>query len=234
VPIWKGKRTPMNPGRRTLCGRTPGGRTLCDRTPGGRTLAGALLVGVLVVTTVLTWSLPSRPDVGTFPVLTAAYATEPVAELDIHHFTLRVTNAAGDLQEVLEGTRLQRFVQLGVEHTEEPRLRLLSPDQGDWFWSAPQAVHYPRQQRLLLVGETHGEQKPGPTNLPMRIETADVTLLTDARQILTDAPLRLWRPDLQAEARGLHADLSLQRMDLLHDVITRHTGIMLPVEEGSP
>jgi len=168
----------------------------------------------------------ARPFVGALLALglglaaTAAAALEDGADLDITVFTLRITDDNGVVTHILEGERMQQFDALDLQRTDEPRLALLTDGQVDWIWSAPAAVHYPAAYRLVLLGSTQGEQLPGPEQEPMAIETADVTITTDTRQVMTDAPATLIRPGLFMRGTGLHADIPADTLELKNDVRT--------------
>lgn len=147
-------------------------------------------------------------------------ALESGAQFDILGFTLRITNAHGEITHVLQGERMQQFDVLGVQHTEKPRLELMTDGRLDWIWTAPAAVHYPAEQRLQLIGITEGLQLPGPTNPRTDIETSDVTILTGTREVITDARATLLRPGLFMTGIGLYADVSAEVIELKSEVDT--------------
>lgn len=171
-------------------------------------------------------SAAARPFIGGLLALglglaaTGAAALEYGADLDITTFTLRITDADGVVTHILEGERMQQFDDLDLQRTEAPRLALLTEGQVDWIWSAPAAVHYPAAHRLVLLGHTQGDQLPGPGQEPMAIETADVTITTDTRQVTTDAQATLVRPGLFMRGTGLHADIPADTLELKKDVRT--------------
>ncbi len=147
-------------------------------------------------------------------------ALESGAQFDITGFTLRITNAHGEITHVLQGERMQQFDELGMQHTEKPRLELMTDGRLDWIWTAPAAVHYPTEQRLQLIGITEGLQLPGPTNPRTDIETSDVTILTGTREVITDARATLRRPGLFMTGVGLYADVSTEVIQLKSEVDT--------------
>jgi lipopolysaccharide export system protein LptC len=159
-------------------------------------------------------------------------ALEPGAQLDILGFTLRVTDADGQVTHVLRGERMQQFDALGVQHTEKPRLELMAEGRLDWIWTAPAAVHYPAEQRLVLVGITEGLQLPGPRNPRTDVETADVTVLTGTREVVTEARATLARPGLFMTGVGMYADVTAELIELRSEVDT----VYAPdeIQEDSP
>ncbi len=156
--------------------------------------------------------------VGLLPV--AAQGTAPEAQLDIFGFTLRITDAEGQITHVLHGERMQQFDDLQQQHTEEPRLELLTDGELDWIWSAPAAIHYPARQRLELLGKTVGLRLPGTRNPQTEIETADVTILTDTREFLTDARATMIQPGLFMTGIGMHANVTTDIIELKSSVNT--------------
>ncbi len=155
-------------------------------------------------------------------------ALESGAEFDILGFTLRVTDAEGEITHVLRGARMQQFHALGVQHAEEPRLELLTEGRVDWIWTAPAAVHYPAEERLETIGLTEGLQLPGPLNPRTEIETADVTILTGPREVMTDARATVIRPGLFMTGIGMHADVQADIIELRNEVET----VYAPEETG--
>lgn len=147
-------------------------------------------------------------------------AVEPAAQFDIFGFTLRLTNMEGEITHVLQGQRMQQFDALGTQHAERPRLELLTEGRVEWIWTAPAAVHYPAEQRLVLIGTTEGLQLPGPENPRTEIETADVTILTATREVMTDARATLVRPGLFMTGVGMYADALAETIELKSAVDT--------------
>ncbi|TVP88166.1 MAG: LPS export ABC transporter periplasmic protein LptC [Thioalkalivibrio sp.] len=155
-------------------------------------------------------------------------ALESGADFDLIGFTLRVTDAEGEITHVLRGARMQQFPDLGVQHAQEPRLELLTEGRVDWIWTAPAAVHYPAEERLETIGMTEGLQLPGPLNPRTEIETADVTILTGPREVMTDARATLLRPGLFMTGIGMHADVKADIIELRNEVET----VYAPEETG--
>lgn len=162
----------------------------------------------------------------------AALAATPEAQLDIFGFTLRITDAEGQITHVLHGERMQQFDDLREQHTEEPRLELMTDGELDWIWSAPAAVHYPAEQRLELLGRTVGLRLPGARHVQTEIETADVTILTDTRKVLTDARATMVRPGLFMTGIGMHADVTTDIVELKSSVNTVYNAP--EIEETKP
>jgi len=156
--------------------------------------------------------------VGLAPIATPGLASEP--QLDIFGFTLRITDADGEITHVLEGERMQQFDEIGEQHAEKPRLELMTDGHLDWIWTAPAAVHYPAEQRLELIGATEGLRLPSPLHPQTDIETADVTVLTESREILTDARATMVRPGLFVTGIGMYADVDADIIELQSDVNT--------------
>jgi lipopolysaccharide export system protein LptC len=159
-------------------------------------------------------------------------ATESSPQFDILGFTLRITNAQGAVTHVLHGERMQQFDALGVQHAEKPRLELMAEDRLDWVWTAPAAVHYPGEQRLMLIGVTEGLQLPGPTNPRTDIETSDVTILTGTREVTTEARATLLRPGLFMTGVGMYADVTAEVIELRSEVDTVYSPD--EIQEDSP
>lgn len=155
---------------------------------------------------------------GLLPALPTAQESSP--QLDIRGFTLRITNADGEITHVLHGARMQQFDAPGVQHTEQPRLELLAEGRLDWIWTAPAAIHYPAEQRLILIGVTEGLQLPGPENPRTNIETSDVTILTGTREVTTQAKTTLLRPGLFMTGVGMYADVTAEVIKLRSEVNT--------------
>lgn len=206
MPTWNPESDPMATGSRTFACRAA---TLLCRS--SIPLFLAALIG-----------LPSI----------AAQTTDTEAQLDIFGFTLRITNSEGQITHVLHGERMQQFDDLQQQHTEEPRLELLTDGELDWIWSAPAAVHYPADQRLVLLGKTVGFRLPGARHLQTEIETADVTILTDAREVLTDARATMVRPGLFMTGVGMHANVITDIVELKSSVNTIYT--TPEIEETKP
>ena len=167
--------------------------------------------------------------IGLAPMAIPGLASE--AQLDIFGFTLRITDADGAITHVLEGQRMQQFDEIGQQRAEKPRLELLTEGHVDWIWTAPAAVHYPAAQRLELVGATEGLRLPSPLHPRTEIETADVTVLTESREILTDARATMVRPGLFVTGIGMYADVDADIIELKSDVNT----VYAPADsEGTP
>ena len=167
--------------------------------------------------------------IGLAPMATPVLASE--AQLDIFGFTLRITDADGAITHVLEGERMQQFDEIGQQRARKPRLELLTDGHVDWIWTAPAAVHYPAAQRLELIGATEGLRLPSPLHPQTEIETADVTVLTESREILTDARATMVRPGLFVTGIGMYADVDADIIELKSDVNT----VYAPAEsEGTP
>ena len=147
-------------------------------------------------------------------------ALEPDPQFDILGFTLRITDAEGTVTHVLQGARMQQFQDLGIQRAQEPRLELLTDGRVDWIWTAPAAVHHPAEERLETIGITEGVQLPGPLNPRTEIETADVTILTGTREVMTDARATVLRPGLFMSGVGMHADVRTDVIELRHEVET--------------
>jgi len=167
--------------------------------------------------------------IGLAPMVTPGLASE--AQLDIFGFTLRITDADGVITHVLEGERMQQFDEIGQQRARKPRLELLTDGHVDWIWTAPAAVHYPAAQRLELIGATEGLRLPSPLHPQTEIETADVTVLTESREILTDARATMVRPGLFVTGIGMYADVDADIIELKNDVNT----VYAPADsEGTP
>ena len=149
-----------------------------------------------------------------------ALGREDEAQLDILGFTLRITDADGQITHVLEGERMQQFDTIGQQRTEKPRLELLTEGHIDWIWTAPAAVHFPAAHRLELLGSTVGLRLPSPLHPRTEIETADVTILTESREVLTDARATMVRPGLFVTGIGMYADVEADLIELKADVNT--------------
>ncbi len=145
---------------------------------------------------------------------------EPDPQFDILGFTLRITDAEGTVTHVLKGERMQQFQDLGIQRAQEPRLELLTEGRVDWIWTAPAAVHDPAEERLETVGITEGVQLPGPANPRTEIETADVTILTGTREVMTNARATVLRPGLFMTGIGMHADVQADIIELRNEVET--------------
>lgn len=205
MAIWNSK-----PDRRIAGSDVP---AVAAPTP-GRSVAGLLLAASIVL------------------AVPPALASTPEAQLDIFGFTLRITDAEGRITHVLHGERMQQFDDLQQQHTKEPRLELLTDGTLDWIWSAPAAVHYPVEQRLELHGRTLGLRLPGPRHLQTEIETTDVTILTDTREVLTDARATMIRPGLFMTGVGMRADATTDIVELKDRVHTIYT--TPEIEETQP
>ena len=166
--------------------------------------------------------------IGLAPMATPILANE--AQLDIFGFTLRITDANGAITHVLEGERMQQFDAIGQQRAEKPQLELLTAGHVDWIWTAPAAVHYPAEQRLELLGATEGLRLPSPQHLRTEIETADVTILTESREVLTEARATMVRPGLFMTGVGMHADVDADVIELKADVNT----VYAPEESEEP
>lgn len=167
--------------------------------------------------------------IGLAPMATPALASE--AQLDVFGFTLRITDADGAITHVLEGERMQQFDDIGQQRAEKPQLELLTEGHVDWIWTAPAAIHYPAAQRLELIGATEGLRLPSPLHPQTEFETADVTVLTESREIQTDARATMVRPGLFVTGIGMYADVDADIIELKSDVNT----VYAPAEsEGTP
>jgi lipopolysaccharide export system protein LptC len=149
-----------------------------------------------------------------------ADGVESGPQLDIFGFTLRITDADGEITHVLEGERMRQFDGIGQQRAEMPRLALLTDGELDWIWSAPAAVHYPAEHRLELLGTTEGLRMPSPRTLQTEIVSADVTILTETREIFSDARTTVTRPDLFMTGVGLYADFFADIIELKSAVTT--------------
>lgn len=145
---------------------------------------------------------------------------DSIPQMDVFGFVLRITDADGVITHVLEGERMRQFDQIGQQRAERPRLELLTDGALDWIWSAPAAVHYPAEHRLELLGSTEGLRMPSAQNLQTHIESADVTILTETREIFSDARTTMTRPDLFMTGIGMYADTFAEIIELKSEVTT--------------
>jgi lipopolysaccharide export system protein LptC len=145
---------------------------------------------------------------------------DSVPQLDVFGFTLRITDADGVITHVLQGERMRQFDQIGQQRADMPRLELLTEGELDWIWSAPAAVHYPAEHRLELLGTTEGLRMPSLRNLQTQIVSADVTILTETREIFSDARTTMIRPDLFMTGIGMYADAFAEIIELKSEVTT--------------
>jgi len=153
----------------------------------------------------------------------AALELELELQLEINEFTLRLTDANGQLAYILEGSRMLQTEERGAgiqQRADQPRLQILDAGTVDWIWQSESAVHYPLEQRWFLAGETHGLRLPGVAHPRTEINTRDVTIWADSQQIATDARSILTQPGLFMTGLGLRADITTGIIQLLSFVRT--------------
>ena len=144
-------------------------------------------------------------------------------EIEITGFVLRITDHDGQLAYIVEGERMVQTETVGgniQQRAERPHLQILDAGILDWVWQSQAAVHDPLQHRWFLDGATTGLRPARDPYPHTEIITRDVTILSEAQQIMTSERSTLVQPGLFMTGIGLHADINTSIIRLLSNVHT--------------
>ena len=132
-------------------------------------------------------------------------------------FRVRAHDDAGEPRYVLEGSRLVQYADDRSAEITEPRLRHVRPDQAPWRVRSAQGRIGPAGNRIELAGNVVLRREPA-GDPPLVIETARMTVLTDAARADTDRPVTARQPGMRIAATGMTAWFDSGRVELHADV----------------
>lgn len=173
--------------------------------------ATLLLVLLLVIAT--SW-FSRRQDAGVDPALVAARGPDAYAD-DV---TIRVMDASGQPVYHLRATHVAWYPESDQLALRQPQLDLTRPDGARWELTAENGLTGRAGDPVALIGEVIIQRVASDSQKPLKITTADVTVMADARVALTERPARVDGTGYRFESRGLSADFSDNRLELRSQV----------------
>lgn len=176
-----------------------------------------LLVTLLVVAT--TW-VSRRQDAGQ----EAAVITERGPDAYADDVTVSVMGATGQPAYRLRAEHVAWYPDSDQLALRLPRLDVTRPDGTRWELSAENGRTGRIGDPVSLIGTVTIQRLVSDTQKPLKITTADVTVMADARLALTEQPARVEGSGYQFESRGLTADFGENRLELRDQVRGRIDG----------
>ena len=145
----------------------------------------------------------------------------PRSDFVLHDFELVSLDSAGKESFTLRGPRLQRDPGAKSMTLETPLF--LVPDRQGAYWEVrARSGHVPDDGRQLQLRGDVVATSPAAVPPPTRIDTQSLDLFPRENRAASTADVRITRPGLTMQGRGLRADFDRQQVSLLSDVRTRY------------
>ena len=171
---------------------------------------------VLLATAILTgWS------VWRYATSRGGSGAAPRSDFVLHDFELVSLDSAGKESFTLRGPRLQRDPGAKSMTLESPLF--LVPDRQGAYWEVrARSGHVPDDGRQLQLRGDVVATSPAAVPPPTRIDTQSLDLFPRENRAASTADVRITRPGLTMQGRGLRAEFDRQQVSLLSDVRTRY------------
>lgn len=147
--------------------------------------------------------------------------TAPRSDFVLHDFELVSLDSEGKESFTLRGPRLQRDPGAKSMTLETPLF--LVPDRQGAYWEVrARSGHVPDDGRQLQLRGDVVATSPAAVPPPTRIDTQSLDLFPRENRAASTADVRITRPGLTMQGRGLRAEFDRQQVSLLSDVRTRY------------
>ncbi|GIX35473.1 MAG: hypothetical protein KatS3mg126_1252 [Lysobacteraceae bacterium] len=180
----------------------------------GRLAALLVLAGLAAVTSWLVWQL--RADEGP-PELVGP----PRSDYQLEDYELIAFDEQGAESFWVRGPRLARHPELGTLELEQPRLGMPAPPR-QWRSRADRGWVSADADRIRLLGAVELQDEAAPAGTRVRMTTEALDLLPRENRAETGHAVTIEGPGSILRGRGLLADLSQRRVQLLSEVTGRH------------
>lgn len=184
-----------------------------------RTLARLVVAALVITAVVALWWLDAAREASEVETADAGERHEPDYYFD--DFRLRAHGGAGGPGYVLEGRRLLHYADDGSAEVTAPRLRYRPADGDPWRARGNTGVLAAAGDRLDIDGDVVLVRDP-PAGGPTVMETAHLTVFTEAGRAETDRPVEATGTGWRATATGLTALFGPGRIELHSNVRMRH------------
>lgn len=140
------------------------------------------------------------------------FATDSAVQLEVHQFTLRLSDAGGEVRTVLRGERMRRMATAELDQIDEARLELFDETGLLWIWTAPSGEHDPTGRSVFLSNPI-GYRLPRAEQPALRIDGVDARILIDERVVITDQRVTVQHAGLWTSGVGMRASLDSHRVE---------------------
>jgi len=121
--------------------------------------------------------------------------------------TVRITGFAenGDLLYTLDSPRLTHLPATDLTRVEQPRLQLTTQGRQMWI-DADYGEVGPKGERVDFTGNVEVEREGIPSDPPMHLSSAQLTVWPQEQRAASNVPVRLTQGKTRADANGFEAD----------------------------
>jgi LPS export ABC transporter protein LptC len=179
----------------------------------------AILLLVLLLVAATSWFSRQQDSTGG---LTPVAGRGPDAYAD--DVTIQVMDASGQPVYHLRAAHVAWYPESDQLALRLPRLDVTRPDGTHWELTAENGLTGRAGDPMSLTGEVIIQRLASNSKKPLKITTADVTVMSDARVAMTERDARVDGPGYRFESRGLSADLNTSRLELRSRVKGRIDG----------
>ena len=145
--------------------------------------------------------------------------TRSKADYYLESFETRKFNSEGEPEYVIEGHTLSHFPEDNSSVIEQPKL-VVFRKRNVWRMQALKGVFTPQPETFLLEGSVTMQRSSD--HQEIRLETSEVTVLTQANQVSTDQPVTVSAENWQLRSIGLESDIEKGTLNLLSNVTARY------------
>ncbi len=152
---------------------------------------------------------------GTTPVLNGEEQHLP--DYEVSGIQSWQTDAQGQVLRRLEAAAATHYPQPERTILTQPVITLYSEGQAAWRVSAAEAVSTQKNAQIDLQKGVLGERILAGA-LPVRVETASLTVFPEKESLRTDARVTIRSPNGQIQSRGLDANMKASTLNLHREV----------------
>ncbi len=156
---------------------------------------------------------PLAPDEDTIDM------TQSQTDYYLESFETRKFDVAGQQTYRFSGDTLSHFPEDDRSVIEAPEL-IVYRENIVWHMQSPRGVFTPEPDKFLLEGNV--SMRRVSNRQLIRLETSDVTVLTDDNQVSTGQPITVSGENWQLRSIGLESDISDGTLKLLSNVTARY------------
>lgn len=175
-----------------------------------------ILIPLLIVAILsLDWAEdpPLAPDETTIDM------TQSQADYYLESFETRKFDTAGQQTYRFSGETLSHFPEDDRSVVEAPEL-VVYRDNTVWHMQSPRGIFTPEPDKFLLEGNV--TMRRVSNQQLIRLETSEVTVLTDNNQVSTGQPITVSAENWQLRSIGLESDIADGTLKLLSNVTARY------------
>ena len=162
------------------------------------------------------------------PPATPAPPAAGQADSFAEDMVLERLDAGGRLRYRLRAARMAHYAAGDRTRLRRVRAEIHADPAPPWRLVADRATSERGDRRILLTGHVRLDRAGYDHKPPVHAETPMITLYPDRRQADTPAPVSYRRGRLSAQARGMHADLARDRLELRTQVRMRYLPQVAP------